>query len=150
MNDRLTSKQEAFAQAVFRGAAKRDAYLEAYPACMRTAHAVSSAASALLRKPKVARRIEDLRKPVLQKLAYDFEKAMIEAGDALEMARDARNAGAMVAAVTLRAKLAGLLVDRKEVRTGPLDGLPVSELEALDEAVSAIRKAREGSPGRMT
>jgi hypothetical protein len=67
---------------------------------------------------------------------------MLEADEAFKVAKSKENGGAMVAAATLRAKLNGLLVDKKEIRTGPLDGLDHEQLKALDAAIAALA----GSP----
>ncbi len=56
---------------------------------------------------------------------------MAEAGAAFEMGRAKEQAGAMVQAITLKAKLNNLLVERKEVKACLLDKLPYETLERL-------------------
>ena len=66
------------------------------------------------------------------------QKAMEEAAEAMELCRETRQSGAFVSAVALRAKLSGLLIDKKEVRTGELDGLQHDELKQLRDTLAAI------------
>lgn len=71
----------------------------------------------------------------------------VKAPEALEtiyrLMNEARQESVKLAAATyIIERRYGKPTERKEVRTGPLDGLPASELEALQDAVKAIRKAR--------
>lgn len=125
----LTAKQEAFCQAIVSGLSQADAYRKAYSAEAMKPPTVQKRASELMANGEVRGRVEALRKPVVKKLQYGLEQAMAEAEEAFEVAREKGNGGAMVAAATLRAKLNGLLVDRKEVRHGPLGDLPDAELD---------------------
>jgi hypothetical protein len=134
----LTAKQEAFAQAIASGMNQSDAYRAAYDAANMKPNVVNVKASELMADGKVSVRVDELRRPVVEELQYGLKEAMLEAADAMAVARGKENGGAMVAAVTLRAKLAGLLIDKKEVRTGELDGLPHDELKQLREALIAL------------
>lgn len=49
-------------------------------------------------------------------------------------------------ALELIGKELGMFVDRKEVRTGPLDNLPPDDAKALIEAIDAIQRARTAGP----
>lgn len=138
----LTPKQEAFCLAVVSGMNITDAYRSAYAAGTMKPASVNREAKALTDHPKIAARIEELRKPVVAAAQYGLTEAMAEAAEALKVARNKENGGAMVAAITLRAKLSGLLIEKKEVRTGPLDGLPPDEAKALIDTIDAIQRAR--------
>lgn len=143
---RLNAQQEAFAQAVANGGVTlAAAYGAAYGA--PNSPSLRACASTLARKPIVAARIAELRNmlaaKVSERVSYGIEEAMKEASAALDLANARGNPGAAVAAVQLRAKLMGLLVEKREVRSGPLDGMRPDELEAMNEAVTAIRRARE-------
>jgi hypothetical protein len=87
---------------------------------------------------KVEERIDSMRKPVVERIQYGVEQAMQEAKEALDVSRQKEQGGAMVAAVQLRAKLNGLLIDRKEIRTGALDDLDDEQLQRYIQ-----RKAKE-------
>ena len=139
---KLTAKQEAFCHAIVSGMTQADAYRSAFNASKMKAATIQEAASRLMADSKVSARVAELRAPVVEKLQYNLEQAMLEAAEAFEVSRSKENGGAMVAAVTLRAKLNGLLVERKEIRTGPLDGLEHDQLKAIDEAITAIQLSR--------
>lgn len=139
----LTPKQEAFCIAMASGMNPSDAYRSAYDTSkMKPASVNKEAKKLLTENPHITPRIEALRKPVIVAAQYGLAEAMAEAADAMEVAREKGNGGAMVAAVTLRAKLSGLLIDKKEIRTGELDGLPHDELKHIRDALLAI-----GVPG---
>lgn len=113
--DKLTAKQEAFCQAVVSGMSQSDAYRKAYNAKKMKAETVQQSASRLMADRKVAARVETLRRPVVEKVQYGLEQAMLEAKEAFDIAKEKENGGAMVAAATLRAKLNGLLIERMKV-----------------------------------
>ncbi len=135
----LTPKQEAFCIAMASGMNPSDAYRSAYDTSkMKPASINKEAKKLLTENPHITPRIDSLRKPVIQAAQYGLAEAMAEAADALEVAREKSNGGAMVAAVTLRAKLSGLLIDKKEIRTGELDGLGHDDLKQLRDAITAF------------
>lgn len=138
----LTAKQEAFAQAVVSGMTQADAFRTAYNAGGMTDKTIREKASRLMANEHISARVESLRKPLQAmaeaKLAYGLEQAMREAMEAYNVALEKGNGGAMVAAATLRAKLNGLLIDRKEVRTGTLEAATDVQLDSIIQA-----KARE-------
>ena len=115
----LTSKQEAFAQAIVSGMTQADAYRAAFSAGKMTDKSIHELASRLMSDVKVTSRVEELRAPVIAKLQYGLEEAMLEAADSFRVAKAKENGGAMVAAVQLRAKLNGLLVEKREDVTDP-------------------------------
>jgi len=134
----LTGKQEAFAQAIVSGMNQSDAYRAAYNAGTMSAATINVKASEVMANGKVSVRVAELRKPVVEALQYGLQEAMAEAAEALEVCREGRQGGAMVSAVTLRAKLSGLLIEKKEIRTGELDGLGHDELKQLRDTLTAI------------
>lgn len=77
---------------------------------------------------------------------YDIKQAMVDARLAFESAKERGNASAMVAASTLMAKLHGLLVDKQEVKHGPMKHMSDAELDgeiAKYAAMGVIDKAKE-------
>ena len=131
----LTEKQERFCQELLTQPSKTDAYRVAYPTTTMARGTMSRKASALAANGVVATRIEELRgraaaAAVLQ-AGYLIADAMREAGEALQFALRARQAGAAVRAVALRAKLAGLLVRRGEATVMLLEDSEVKELVAM-------------------
>jgi phage terminase small subunit len=115
-----------------------DAYRAAYTAGKMKPATVQNNAHTLMKNSEVSARVQALRAPVVERVQYGLEQAMLEAEEAMKVAKIKENGGAMVAAVQLRAKLNGLLVDRKEVRTGPLESMPD---DALDKVIA--QKAKE-------
>ena len=62
-----------------------------------------------------------------------------------------QNLSAANKALELLGKEVGMFVDRKEIRTGPLDGLPPEDASSLLETINAIQRARTGAAdGRAT
>jgi hypothetical protein len=139
----LTPKEEAFAQAIVLGKSGIDSHRVAYPGRYSDKQRYEEA-SKLLARPKISQRVATLRAPVLERLRYGYWTAMTELGQAFEMAKANRNAAAMVSAVTLRAKLSGLLVEERKNNRDPFDGwTPEQVQEALVEVRKAIAKAGE-------
>lgn len=139
---RLTSKMEAFAQAV---ALKKQSlsacYAEAYDAAKMAPKSINDAASKLAAHPAVAQRIEVLvgraEAAAVKAAAYTIEAAMGEAGRLLEDAKNLGQISAGVAAATLRARLSGLLAEKKEEKKGALSDLDVEGLLALRAELEA-------------
>lgn len=117
-----------------------DAYRAAYDAEKMKPETVQRRACELMKDSKITARVSELRTPVVQRLQYGLEQAMREAEEAFAVARAKENGGAMVAAVQLRARLNGLLVEKKEIRTGPLD-------DASTEMLLEMRRQLELSAG---
>lgn len=135
---KLTPRQESFAQAIVSGLTQADAYRTAYACKNATDNSIIQMASKLMANIKVVSRVAELRKPVVEKLQYGLEQAMNEAQEAFEVSKSKEQGGAMVAAVQLRAKLNGLLIDRKVVEINAMQELPDDALERLIQ-----RKAKE-------
>lgn len=128
----LTPQMEDFAQCLSTGMSQADAYRRAYPGSLKWKDSqVYSKASTLAGHVKVMERVKELRAPVVAKVQYDIEAAMREAAEAFEVAKVKENGGAMVAAVTLRAKLNGLLVDKKQIVPSDIEDLTDEQLDRL-------------------
>lgn len=127
----LTQKQETFCLAIVSGMKPFDAYKKAYNAGKMGAASISVQASKLLADPKITLRLEALRKPVVEKVQYGLEQAMQEAQVAFEVSKGKEQGGAMVAAVQLRSKLNGLLVERKEITISIIEKMSDADLTAF-------------------
>jgi hypothetical protein len=134
----LTAKQEAFCLAIVSGLSQSDAYRKAYASDGMKPATVNKRSGELMKNGAITGRIDTLRKPVVEKVQYDLENAMEEAAEAFLVSKSKENGGAMVAAVTLRAKLNGLLIDRKEITMSPMQELSEDALQRFVE-----RKAKE-------
>lgn len=84
---------------------------------------------------KLSGRIQELRESFAESAAryasFDFRAAMGEASEALRIAKAKGNPSAMVAAITLKARLAGLLVERQQIDYRDVSDLTDGELESL-------------------
>jgi hypothetical protein len=84
---------------------------------------------------KLSVRIQELREAlslsVAKHTSYSIFEAMGEASEAMRIAKAKGNPSAMVAAITLKARLAGLLVERTNVTYTSVDELTDSQLESL-------------------
>lgn len=142
----LTAKQEAFCQAIVKGKDQSDAYRIAYDARNMKPATIASKASILMTNGNIRARIEAIRAPVVQELRYGLMEAMLEAAEAFNVARDKEQGGAMVAAVQLRAKLNGLLVEKREDVTDPLKkamgNMSPERAEELMNALDQVQAVR--------
>jgi hypothetical protein len=88
---------------------------------------------------KLSVRIQELREALALSVAkhtsYGLREAMVEASEALRMAESRKNASAMVAAICLKARLAGLLIERRQIDYRDVGELTDVELEILIASV---------------
>ena len=105
---------------------------------------INKKASELRLSAPVAARLAEVRERAATTSAYTLSKAMDEAENARRLAHDASQAGAAVAAVTLKSKLAGHLVEKREVRVGALEDCDLEELLAMRDALRARVVGTEG------
>lgn len=146
-------KHENFAQLIVKGASATDAATGAGYGEKRAA----VTGCELLKDSKINVRITELRvmvgAKVTEKLGIDKAWVMnqlvevVQMGKAVEPVRDAKgnptgeykqNLAAANKALELIGKEFAMFVDRKEIRTGPLDGLDHEELKALNEALVTL------------
>ena len=95
-------------------------------------HTAACRARELLKRPEVLRRIAELRLPAVLQVRraykYTLEAALHECDEAYALALALGQPSVMVSAVTVKAKIAGLVIDKKEVTHGVLDDLTTREL----------------------
>lgn len=167
------AKHEHFAQLVSNGETQARAYvLAGY-----NEKGARQNAARLIANDDVRDRIDALRrqkesvhaqatKAVIAEAALDKAwvlkrlSRIVDMGMAAEPVKDAEgnpvgeyraNLQAANKALELIGKEAGMFIDRKEIRTGPLDGLPPEEANSLLETINAIQRARTGAAdGRAT
>ena len=119
MDKKLTIKQEAFAQRVVENGGKLSAaYREAYDAENMSDETVKVHACQLANyHPGTSARIAELRGELLERHRTSVDTITTELEDARRLAMEDRAAGPAVQAIMGKAKLHGLLVDKKEVTT---------------------------------
>jgi phage terminase small subunit len=100
-----------------------------------TRNSMDVCASQLLRKPKVASRIGELRRQMTYRTRITLESLLQELAQDRELARREKQASAAIQATVVQAKLVGLMVDRKE------SGAPgdFSGLTTVDEIVAKAK-----------
>jgi len=111
----LTIKEENFCQLIVSstcGSASA-AYGVAYEPKKATKKTINEMAARIMKKPKIAARIEELRAPVVAKTRYDMEWCLGRQNDAVLLAEETGNAGAMSGATREISKLGGLYPSEK-------------------------------------
>ena len=96
---KLTAKQEAFAQAIADGLGQADAYRFAYDAENMKDESVYPQASKLMKSPKVATRIAELKAQVADKQLWTREMSVKGLISAYRIALEAKTSTGMTAAV---------------------------------------------------
>lgn len=115
-NSGLTVKQEAFVQAYIETGSASEAYRQAYDVSATTKpETVWQSASRLLADRKVTARIDEMYKLAEGKTLFAVEQALEEFEEARQLAMDNGQPSAAVAAVTGKAKLFGLMTERRHV-----------------------------------
>lgn len=145
----LTVKQEAFAVRVgTEGLTQAEAYKLTYDCSKSNPDTIRTRAYELASSPVVAERIGVLRGAVQaeaqRKASYTLKDAIAEAEEIRAEAFSKGNMTAANAAAALKAKLAGHMVERKEVRFGALEQSDVEELEAMQAELRKRLAERRG------
>jgi len=96
---KLTAKQEAFAQAIADGLGQADAYRFAYDAENMKDESVYPQASKLMKNPKVATRVAELKAQVADKQLWTREMSVKGLISAYRIALEAKTSTGMTAAV---------------------------------------------------
>ncbi|MER8859045.1 terminase small subunit [Mesorhizobium sp. M0757] len=114
-NSKLNIRQERFCHALIEGHPQSRAYIEAgYTA---RGNAAEVEASKMVRLPKVAARVAELRAIAARRSEITVDDLVAELDVMLKLARATKNPSAGVTAIMGKAKLLGLIVDRAEVAT---------------------------------
>lgn len=128
-------RHERFARYYMRNGRASDAYRKAgyqpnKPQC------VWVASSRLLRHVDVKRRIAELRKQMATRNRITVDSLIEELDADRDLARSLEQPSAAIAAVQLKARLAGLLIDRKE------SGAPgdFSQAQTPEDVIAAVRR----------
>ena len=97
--DKLTAKQEAFAQAIADGMGQADAYRMAYDAKGMKDSTIYSKASVLMSDGKIAARVAELKAQVADKQLWTREMSVKGLIQAYRIAQEAKTSTGMTAAV---------------------------------------------------
>ena len=128
----LTPKQEAFAQAVASGMSQSDAYRTAYKVRERTKpETVNQQASRIMADRKVAARVDDLRKPVVEAAQITLASHLARLRALSEAAEGSAQYSAAITAEIARGKASGLYVEKTEL-TGANGGpVQIAKIERV-------------------
>ncbi len=97
--DKLTAKQEAFAQGIADGMGQADAYRMAYDATTASDASIYVQASNVMKNSKVAIRVDELKSQVVEKQLWTREMSVKGLIQAYRIAQDAKTSTGMTAAV---------------------------------------------------
>ena len=133
----MTAKQENFAKAIVAGMNQSDAYRHAYKVAGSSSDTIWENSSQLAHNTEVILRIQELRQPALDNLAWNLDRIVDEYAQNVQLGRATNDRGAPVAlsasngAITGIGKALGILTDRVDVNvTHTLKpGLSLEELE---------------------
>ena len=147
----LTAKQEVFCQKVaIQKLTQTDAYSAAYDVEKMAPDTIRKKASELALSGDVAARIAVLSErataAALKKSGLTLEASMKELDDLMQDAQALGQISAGVAAAKVRAQLAGHLVEKKEIRSGPLEASDVEALLKMQRQIDAdAQRARDAA-----
>ena len=134
MSNKLTIRREGFAKDYVEGGNASEAYRNNFSAENMSDNAVHVEASKLLKDPKVSLRIEELQKELQNRHEVTVDTLTKELEEARAVALVEAQPSAMVSASLGKAKLHGLLVEKKE-HTGK-DGGPIETVDHTPEQVA--------------
>lgn len=111
MRDQMTPRQQKFVAAYLAGKSGTQAAIDAgyAPKAART-----RAYDLLHHNPHVKAALEEAREALKTQANFNADRAMAELNDAIAFARETKNATAFARCIELKAKLAGLLTEKKE------------------------------------
>lgn len=139
------ARHERFVQNLRKGMSQRDAYRDAFKwEGDPDSHSVDASASALNDRDDVRERYEEL-------MALDAERAGLKRERIIEMVLETRALAAKLgqtptmlkAAELLGKEIAGMFVDRREVKTTVLDEMGFQELERIRKELDAEQSRRD-------
>jgi phage terminase small subunit len=107
---RNTHHERFVQEYVTNGLYRREAYMAVYPKCSPLS--APSSAYQLLRKPEIRRRVAEIQALTAERAGVSLYGLIREADDIQRRALAAQHHAAAVAALTVKAKLAGYWVDR--------------------------------------
>ena len=136
-------RHESFAQALAKGKSAADAYVEAGYNPSR------SAASRLSTNVNIMSRVAELQEKGAKKVDVTLESLAVELDEARDLAKSEKQSSAMVSATMGKAKLFGLVIDKKhhsgtvqvvQISAQQLDELTADELSAFRAAWPVLEK----------
>ena len=140
MTDRLTGKQERFAQLVASGKTEADGYRAAYDTEGCNTETVWNEASKLARSPQVSARISELREQYAVAAGITQTAVLADVVGTSAEARTAKKFGPALKGLELLGKHVGLFQDRTEIEVRvkhELVGATYDDLRAMWEGLES-------------
>ncbi|MEL6467091.1 MAG: hypothetical protein AAFQ58_19185 [Pseudomonadota bacterium] len=137
-NHGLTPKEEQFAQNLFNGMSKIDAYADAYdPDPERERDRLSSDAWKVMQRPKVAQRLSELQDIARRTFIYGAKEAVADLESDRKFARKHKAASAAVTATKAKMRLFGL--DTATVSLTDGQGNPLIEQLSEEQRLEKLK-----------
>ena len=135
----VNARHERFAQLIAQGKSRGQSYVDCGYSC-RSHNSRDAAAFRLFRSDKIRRRIAELQKHAVENTEITIVGLIREAADIQLAAQRAGNLSAAIAALTAKAKIAGLWVEKTENENTNLhyalsDQLPTEQQWELERVV---------------
>ena len=144
----LTQFQEAFCLQFIKSGNASDAIRAVSPNSKDwTRSALWVTASKMMAKPNVDLRISELREKSAERAVVLVQSIADELDKGIEQAYLTNQMSAYVTGVMGKAKLFGLLTNKKETSPGLLDDLSHEELKILQEVLESIKQTVRAEPG---
>ena len=129
----LTQKQENFCLAYIETGNASEAYRRAYDANKMNDNAIGVAANELMNNPKITLKLQEYRKPVVEKVQITLKNHLEKLAELRDKADASEKWQAAIQAEVARGKASGLYVDKVEI-TGE-----VSLAEAITKAKARVQ-----------
>ena len=132
MAENLTIKQENFARAYIETGNASEAYRRAYDAENCAAETIRVKACELLQNGNVAVMVEELKADHAERHEVTVDSLTVRLDSAYDVARDNKQASAMVSSVAVTAKIHGMITDKKQIVNNDPHGLREMSTEKLE------------------
>lgn len=125
MATKLTAKQERFCNEIASGKNQSDAYREAFGIKKMSNNTLNVKASVLANTDKIRIRIEELRKPVVEKTRMTLESHLDDLAKLRNLAVKERQIAAAITAEIARGKAAGIHIEKSQVNLNNLNPMVI-------------------------
>lgn len=144
MTGELTLKQEQFCQSYIETGNASEAYRRAYDSENMKPETINRNAKALLDDNKIATRVEHLKAQHQKRHNVTVDSLTVELDEAKDLANETKNPSAAVSAIVAKAKLHGLLIEKRQLETiGRTRDVKRLTDEELEEEIALAREARK-------
>jgi phage terminase small subunit len=142
--DGLTIKQEAFSRAYVETGNATASYRRAYDAENMKEDTINKRAAELLCNGRITGRIQALRDELAKRTIVTLESLTDELEEAIEMARDTRQAAIMIQGIQAKAKLHGMITEKVEQRQSFVVEVPPQDATTEDWLAAVAPETRAG------